>query len=144
MWSILCDVRVLSDCGSVLDCGSLALLTCLKVSRRPQVLVTSKGPRVFSSLEKTPLALSFLHLPLLVTLGLTSSGLGLTDLDKQEEEVFEGKVCFVLNQHREVCGVHKVGCVPLSAQALGRLASDAMVVYSSRHDAMVGFLEQQD
>lgn len=79
---------------------------------------------VHSAKERAPIALSIHHYPLCVTFGLVQNAAEtagehedaptlLADPSSAEEKILSGRLTLILNVHRELCGLHKPGGVPV-------------------------------
>lgn len=151
VWSIRCDLRILQNGGNLIDACALATMAALLHFRRADVTVRTADVLVHSSEERSPHPLSIHHVPLCVTFGLLhtsafaplqaaiaagqypappegrsstpSSTVILLDPTRAEERASAGsRATFVLNAHKELCGVHKAGGCPLPPATLAQCA----------------------
>ena len=128
VWSLRCDVTVLDDCGNMGDAANLAALAALKHFRLPAVSVLGTGDEatvhVLPTEQAEPQPLVFHHMPVAVTLAFFNSKAGtllhVLDPTDREELVMLGTLVVVLNQHQELCALHKLGGIPVgSGELLG-------------------------
>ena len=161
VWALRCDVRVLDDAGNLGDAAALATIGALLHFRRPDVSLDAATGRVtvHSYTSRAPVPLAVHHIPVSITFGVFprggsadgahTTGPGADDgedadgellaLDPTDREsaVSSTSVRFVLNAHRELCGVHKLGGVPLRPAALLAAARTA----AERAAALVAALQ---
>eukprot|EP01128_Nolandella_sp_AFSM9_P012875 TRINITY_DN9711_c0_g1_i1.p1 TRINITY_DN9711_c0_g1~~TRINITY_DN9711_c0_g1_i1.p1 ORF type:complete len:433 (+),score=123.16 TRINITY_DN9711_c0_g1_i1:107-1300(+) len=127
VWSIRLDVHVMDDNGNLVDACSIAAITALYHFRRPDITI-GETVTVHSITEKPPVPLSIHHMPLCVTFAIFQDGdVAIVDPNWKEERVMEGRITLILNIHKELCGVQKAGGVPLSPEAILKMAKIAMV-----------------
>lgn len=122
MWSIRVDVRALDDDGNLADACAIAALCSLLHFRKADVEVQGDRAKVHSAEDRVPVPLSVHHLPVPVTCALyTASPKGgksveaawILDPNRLEEAAMDGALCVAVNQHGELCGLHKPGGMPL-------------------------------
>ncbi|CAJ1373611.1 unnamed protein product [Effrenium voratum] len=120
VWSIRVDVRALDDDGNLSDVCAIAALCSLLHFRKADVEVTGDSARAFSTEERAPVPLSVHHLPVPVTFALFPGAAGkngepawVLDPNRLEEAAMGGSLCIAVNQHGELCGVHKPGGMPV-------------------------------
>eukprot|EP00927_Polykrikos_kofoidii_P017234 TRINITY_DN17826_c2_g1_i1.p1 TRINITY_DN17826_c2_g1~~TRINITY_DN17826_c2_g1_i1.p1 ORF type:complete len:516 (-),score=134.94 TRINITY_DN17826_c2_g1_i1:74-1621(-) len=120
VWSIRVDVRALDDDGNLLDVCSLAALCSVLHFRKADIDVQGSSAQVYSEKERVPVPLSIHHMPVPVSFALFTAAGGkdkeptwLLDPNRLEEAAMNGTVCVALNQHGELCGLHKPGGLPV-------------------------------
>jgi len=168
VWSLRCDVRILDDCGNVVDAACLATIAALLHFRLPEVTVltgdsinsisssssSSKGETgmasasviVHHSFEKEPSALPIHHVPICVTFGLFSDSpvLAAVDPTHREEAVMGGRLTYSINVHKELCALQKIGGLPLPPSSLVEWAEVASEKVSEWHALLQNSLEAAD
>ena len=129
VWSVRCDVTVLDDGGNLADAALLAALAALRHLRLPAVRVDGTGDeasvRILTEEQGERQPLVFHHTPVSVSLGFLppsdgGGGRGTCILDptEREELVMVSRLTVVLNQHQELCALHKPGGVPVDSSEL--------------------------
>eukprot|EP00933_Yihiella_yeosuensis_P061148 TRINITY_DN63973_c0_g1_i1.p1 TRINITY_DN63973_c0_g1~~TRINITY_DN63973_c0_g1_i1.p1 ORF type:complete len:500 (+),score=152.61 TRINITY_DN63973_c0_g1_i1:33-1502(+) len=124
VWSIRVDVRALDDDGNLGDVCAIAALCSLLHFRKADVEVVGETAKTFAAEERVPVPLSIHHLPVPVTFALfPAAGSGasgkegepawILDPNRLEEAAAAGSLCIAVNQHGELCGVHKPGGMPV-------------------------------
>ncbi|CAE8607476.1 unnamed protein product, partial [Polarella glacialis] len=122
VWSIRVDVRALDDDGNLGDVCAIAALCSLLHFRKADVEIRGEEARTFTAEERVPVPLSIHHLPVPVTFALFAGtgGAGkegepawILDPNRLEEAAMRGALCIAVNQHGELCGVHKPGGMPI-------------------------------
>lgn len=122
VWSIRVDVRALDDDGNLGDVCAIAALCSLLHFRKTDVEVRGETLQVFSSDERVPVPLSIHHLPVPVNFALFAPCTGkrhsdepvwILDPNRLEEAAMDGSLCIAVNQHGELCGLHKPGGLPI-------------------------------
>lgn len=123
VWSIRVDVRALDDDGNLGDVCAVAALCSLLHFRRSDVEVRGGAAKIFSWDERVPVPLSIHHLPIPVTFALFAActkgdrepaePIWVLDPNRLEESAMNGALCIAVNQHGELCGVHKPGGMPI-------------------------------
>ncbi|KAK5574521.1 hypothetical protein RB653_009774 [Dictyostelium firmibasis] len=109
VWSIKIAIHVLDDCGNLLDCASISVITALIHFRKPDVTVVGNDATIHSLDEREPVPLSIHHTPISITFGFFPNEVMIVDPDTKEESVMDGKLSFLVNIHKEICGVSKGG-----------------------------------
>ncbi|KAN0026887.1 hypothetical protein ACTFIV_007878 [Dictyostelium citrinum] len=109
VWSIKIAIHVLDDCGNLLDCASISVITALINFRKPDVTVVGNDATIHSLDEREPVPLSIHHTPISITFGFFPNEIMIVDPDTKEESVMDGKLSFFVNIHKEICGVSKGG-----------------------------------
>eukprot|EP00434_Breviolum_minutum_P017942 symbB.v1.2.015823.t1/scaffold1191.1/size132917/2 len=119
VWSIRVDVRAMDDDGNLSDVCAIAALCSLLHFRKADVEVKGDSAQAFTVEERAPVPLSVHHLPVPVTFALFP-GAGketepawVLDPNRLEEAAMSGSLCIAVNQHGELCGVHKPGGLPV-------------------------------
>jgi len=123
VWSIRVDVRALDDDGNLADACVLAALCSLLHFRKSDIEVKGQSANIYSGEERVPVPLSVHHLPVPVTFALFSPCEGggreaneavwILDPNRLEETAMDGALCIAVNQHGELCGLHKPGGLPI-------------------------------
>ncbi len=138
VWSIRCDVHVLSHDGGLVDAACVGVIAALQHFRKPDTSIEGGRVTVYTLEERDPVPLSLLHFPLCVTfsfygaetLGKEAEGQEekvLIDANLIEEQLREGSMTVGMNRHGEVCQIAKLGGVPIDAVALLQCVSIAAV-----------------
>jgi len=117
VWSIRVDVHALNDGGNLLDACAIAALAGLLHFRKCDVEVLDGVGQIVDSQERDPVPLSIHHLPIPVSFALFQ-GQPQADPATIEEESMDGLLCVAVNQHGEICGVHKPGGSPVPLDLL--------------------------
>jgi len=144
VWAIRCDVTVLDDCGNITDAALFAALIALRHLRLPPLSLSGVGDEATAVVlptdqgETTPLI--FHHTPIAVSLGFFKAAaadavdqlLCIVDPTDREELVMQGSMTVVLNQHQEVCALHKPGGLPVEGARLLESMRQAAAVAPQR------------
>ncbi|EFA81538.1 Putative exosome complex exonuclease [Heterostelium album PN500] len=109
VWKVKTNVHVLDDCGNLLDCASISVITALLHFRKPDVTVVGNDATIHPIDEREPVPLSIHHTPISITFGFFPKAIMIVDPDNKEEQVMDGKLSFYVNVHKEICGVSKGG-----------------------------------
>ncbi|EGG14605.1 Putative exosome complex exonuclease RRP45 [Cavenderia fasciculata] len=109
VWRIVTNIHILDDCGNLLDCASISVITALLHFRKPDVTLVGNEATIHTLEEREPVPLSIHHYPVSVTFGFFPDSLMIVDPDAKEEMVIDGKLSFLVNVHKEICGVSKSG-----------------------------------
>eukprot|EP01132_Coremiostelium_polycephalum_P002139 gene2139-2637_t len=109
VWSIKINIHVLDDCGNLLDCSSISVITALLHFRKPDITVIGNEATIHSLEDREPVPLSIHHSPISITFGFFPDGVMVVDPEKREEAVMDGKLSLLVNIHKEICGVSKGG-----------------------------------
>lgn len=149
VWSVRVDVTVLDQCGNLPDAVTLAALAALKHLRLPAVRVDGSGDGASVQIlpadqaERQPLA--FHHTPVSVSLGFFSLDGGsvahVVDPTDREELVTSGHLTVVINQHQEICAMHKPGGLPIDEGRLMECVQQAATVAPQMLLALEGVLQ---
>jgi len=170
VWSVRTDVTVIDDRGNLTDAATFAALVALRHLRLPPVSVSGVGDEASASVlsmdqgEPTPLV--FHHTPVAVSLGFFRGGSGggsggggggggggsgggasaemlsVVDPSDREELVLEGRLTVVLNQHQELCALHKPGGLPVAPARLLEAIRHAAALVPERLIALEEVLAQ--
>jgi len=117
VWSIKCDVTIIDDCGNLNDAASIAALIALIEYRRPDVTVIGRNVTVHSIDDRQPVSLSLHHWPISLTFAFFDQGqLMLVDPSLIEESVSDSLMTISLNQHSQICSIHKRGGSPITQE----------------------------
>lgn len=163
VWRLRVEVHALADDGNLADAAALAAVAALAHSRRPDARARSGGG-VRLRTAAPPLSLSLHHTPVAVSMGLfaapaarlhtadetaaassasTQAGAAekyadvvVADPSALEERVADGRLTLIMNAHRELCGVHKLGGCPLAPDVLAA----AVTASGERAQALVAVL----
>jgi exosome complex component RRP45 len=154
VWRLRVEVHALADGGNLVDAAALAAAAGLAAFRRPDARAGAGGT-VRLRRGAPPLALALHHCPVAVTLGLFAApaarareaGAGapapadfadavVADPSALEERVADGSLTLIMNAHRELCGVHKLGGCPLAPAVLAA----AVAAAGERAQALVAVL----
>ncbi|KYR00615.1 putative exosome complex exonuclease [Tieghemostelium lacteum] len=107
VWSIKVSIHVLDDCGNILDCASISVITALVHFRKPDITVIGNEATVHPMDEREPVPLSIHHSPISITFGFFPNNVMVVDPYTKEESVMDGKISFLVNIHKEICGIQK-------------------------------------
>lgn len=122
VWSIRVDVRAMDDDGNLSDVCAIAALCALLHFRKADVEVKGDSAEAFAVEERAPVPLSVHHLPVPVTFALfggkETEAAWVLDPNRLEEAAMSGSLCIAVNQHGELCGVHKPGGLPVDLAML--------------------------
>uniref|UniRef100_A0A5S6QHS1 Exosome complex component RRP45 n=1 Tax=Trichuris muris TaxID=70415 RepID=A0A5S6QHS1_TRIMR len=108
VWQIRCDVHVIDNDGSILDCAMFAAMGALKHFRRPVVSISGQQFTIHSPTERAMIPLTVYSCSFCVSTGLCKQG-GTTlvsDLTDREEMAVEEIVVIAMNSYREVSLLH--------------------------------------
>ncbi|KRY30343.1 Exosome complex component RRP45, partial [Trichinella spiralis] len=72
VWQIRCDVYVLNNDGSLVDCACVAILSALRHFRIPSVTRHGTDYTIHSFDDKEPLRLDIFHYPCMITLAMNA------------------------------------------------------------------------
>jgi len=125
VWSIRVDVRALDDDGNLNDVCAIAALCSLMHFRKADVDVRGEDAHIYSAEERCPVPLSIHHIPVPVSFALFASTAGkdaetawILDPNRLEEAAMSGLLCIAVNQHGELCGLHKPGGMPVDFELI--------------------------
>ena len=158
VWSVRVDICVLDHCGNLTDAAVLASLASLKHLRLPSVQVAGNGDGAEVSVlprdQAEPTPLVFHHMPVAVSLGFFHEGADsagtpggssvdfVVDPTDREESVMVGGLTVVVNQHGELCALHKPGGVPLDVPRFAECVSSAAAIAPKVLSTLEEVLEQ--
>ncbi len=125
VWAIRCDLTAMDNFGNLTDAMVLAAAAGLRHMRLNAVAVQGVGDettvRVMPAEEAALLPLAFHHTPVAVSVGLMprpgggGGVIAVVDPTDREEMVMRGALTAVVNQHQELCVLHKPGGIPVTA-----------------------------
>jgi exosome complex component RRP45 len=143
VFSIRCDVHVLSHDGGLVDAACIAVIASLQHFRKCDTSVEGGKVVVYTPAEREPVPLSMLHFPLCVTFSFYSSEMlssvkdkgeegeaeekVLLDATLMEEQMRGGSMTVGMNRHGEICQIAKLGGVPVDPVLLLQCVSIAAV-----------------
>lgn len=119
-WSVRADVHVLCHDGNLVDSSCLAVVAALRHFRKPDTSIEGEILTVYTSAEREPVPLSWLHSPLCVTFSFfgDEAEISVVDASLLEEQVRVGSCTISLNKHGEICQIAKLGGTPVDAVGL--------------------------
>jgi len=127
-WHVRADVHFLNHDGGLVDASCIAVVAALQHFRRPDVSVEGEKVTVHTLVERVPVPLSILHVPICVTFSYFGDGeITVFDATLQEEQLREGDMTITLNKFGEVCQIAKAGGLPIQAEALYHCMRKALV-----------------
>lgn len=110
VWAVNVNIHILDDGGNLIDAVSIATISALLHFRRPDVSITGDSVTIHSIADRDPVPLSIHHMPICVTFAIFNNGDQIVvDPWWKEEQTLVGRFTIIQNQHRELCGVHKLG-----------------------------------
>jgi exosome complex component RRP45 len=125
VWSIRVDVRALNDDGNLADACAIAALCSMMHFRKADVEISGGTAKVYSLEDRVPVPLSIHFLPVPVTFALFAPGdkedkqpTVIIDPSRLEEAAMCGILCIAVNQHGELCGLHKPGGMPIDFELI--------------------------
>jgi exosome complex component RRP45 len=121
VWSIRVDIHTLSADGSLNDACSLAALCALLNFKREETTIDGIEAKFHAASAREPVPLSIHHLPISSSFALFETEKGIdwyVDPTSLEERVFGGILSITVNQHGELCGIHKPGGIPVDQAVL--------------------------
>ncbi|GAM19753.1 hypothetical protein SAMD00019534_029280 [Acytostelium subglobosum LB1] len=127
VWTIRTNVHVLDDCGNLLDCASISVITALLHFRKPDVTVVGNEATIHPIEEREPVPLSIHHTPISITFGFFPKGAMIVDPESREEQVMDGKLSFLVNVHKEICGVSKGGGMSTTIEQVIKCSKIAII-----------------
>jgi|EP00505_MAST-04D_sp_SCG-Rhode-Island_P004374 exosome complex component RRP45 len=127
VFCITCKVAVLDNCGNLMDAAGYAVFHALKHFKRPQVTVDNSIVQEHMSEDKEPVPLSLHHQLNFSSFAFCAGGdVALSDPTDREELVSDGNMTVVANSHGELCGVFKIGGVPIHSDMLFKCVNVAV------------------
>ncbi|EGC33294.1 hypothetical protein DICPUDRAFT_154682 [Dictyostelium purpureum] len=127
VWSIKISIHILDDCGNLLDCASISVIAALLHFRKPDVTVIGNEATIHPIDEREPVPLSIHHTPISITFGFFPNEIMIVDPDNKEESVMDGKLSFLVNIHKEICGVSKGGGTSTSVHQVLKCSKIAVI-----------------
>lgn len=120
VWSIRIEIHVLCDDGGLFDACSLAALCGIINFKRELVSVQGSRALQFSSESRSPIPFSMHHMPISSTFAIVQTAAGviwLADPSFIEEQISGATmISIAVNQHGELCCMHKPGGIPMDCQ----------------------------
>jgi exosome complex component RRP45 len=122
VWSVRVDIHVLCDDGNLPDTCSLSALCGLLNFKHESVSFDGDSATIHSAHSREPVPLSVHHLPISTTFVLFNSSSAsssdgsvswLVDPSAAEERALGTIISVTVNQHGELCGIHKPGGIPI-------------------------------
>ena len=121
-------MHFLSHDGGLVDASCIAVVAALQHFRRPDVSVEGEKVIIHTLVERVPVPLSILHVPICVTFSFYHGGeVCLVDATMLEEQLREGDMTITLNKFGDLCQIAKAGGLPIAALALLQCARLALV-----------------
>lgn len=117
-WSIRVDVHILNADGGLVDACCIAAMAALLHFRRPDVTVNGEKAVIHDMRERSPVALSVLHIPVCITFSVFGGDVWCCDCTKDEEEIRLGEMIFSIDKYGEMCQISKYGGVIVDAHRL--------------------------
>lgn len=134
VWKILVNIHILNRCGNLEDACSLACIGSLSHFRRPEVDFENDKIKVYSFDEREPIPLSIIHWPICISFGLVyvenieilsknenhdektkiRKTIALNDITTKEEQLIDGNIHIIINEHGEYCAIEKNGWPPVT------------------------------
>eukprot|EP00124_Ichthyophonus_hoferi_P000940 Ihof_evm1s41 gene=Ihof_evmTU1s41 len=143
VWSVRVDTVVLDYCGNAVDAVAMAAAAALRHFRRPDVTVSGEEATIHDIEEREPVPLAIHHNPMTVSFAFFTGGDYLVvDPSLAEERVAEGSMTITMNVHKEICAIHKTGCVALSTEQMIRCVKVAQVKVMEVADVISTHLEE--
>lgn len=127
-WSVRVDLHVLSHDGNLLDTSCFAVVAALRHFRKPETSMDGETLTIYTSAEREPVALSWLHSPFCVTFSFfgEEGDTVLLDTTWLEEQLRVSSCTFSLNKHGEICQVSKLGGADIDAPLFVQCAQTAL------------------
>lgn len=124
VWSIRCDMRVVSDDENLSDACALAALCAIAAFRRDSIELHGNTATVHEKASREQIPMSIHHIPIPSTLGCMV-GAGqvrwFVDPCREEENCLDGIVSLAVNQHGELCAFNKMGGSAISYSDVSEL-----------------------
>ncbi|PAV55716.1 hypothetical protein WR25_04100 [Diploscapter pachys] len=118
VWKLVVNVRILDDCGGLLDCAALASVAALYHYRRPNVSIQPNRTIIHSEWEQALVPLNIYHMPICVTFGFMENGEIIIDPSDRELPCLAGSLVAACNKRSEVCALHQSTNIILSAETI--------------------------
>lgn len=144
VWHITADINFLNHDGGFIDASCLGVMTALQHFKKPDVSIKGTEIIVYDYLERQPVPLSVLHVPICVTFsffnpldkvenikGDLNQEISVIDADLTEEAVRDGSLVITINKNRELIQVSKNGGLPIDGASLLQLANSAFSIAES-------------
>ncbi|KAL1237540.1 Exosome complex component RRP45 [Trichinella spiralis] len=124
VWQIRCDVYVLNNDGSLVDCACVAILSALRHFRIPSVTRHGTDYTIHSFDDKEPLRLDIFHYPCMITLGYYSGKeIFICEPSLLEETVLDQCFILAMNAHFEFTLIHHLKPQPYKDSLILRAKS---------------------
>lgn len=127
-WSIRVDLHVLTHDGNLTDCACLAVIAALRHFRKPDSSIEGETLTIYTSAEREPVPLSWLHSPFCVTFSFfgEEGEQVLVDTTWLEEQLRVSTCTYSINRHGEICQIAKFGGAALDAPLFIQCATGAL------------------
>lgn len=145
VWSIRCDIHVLTDDGALPDACVLASLCALMNFRHASTSLNGDQAFLHSETARDPVPISVHHFPISTTFAVFLSSEEVSwfvDPTASEERALGGTMSIAVNQHGELCSVHKPGGTPVHVDTLAECAQLAVHRAKSVAKAVSEMLEK--
>jgi len=129
VWSIRCDIHVLNDDGALPDVCVLAALSALMNFKHASTSLDGDQAVMHSDSARDPVPISAHHFPISSTFAVYTSGGKVSwfvDPMAAEEKSFNGVMSIAVNQHGELCSVHKPGGIAIDVETLAECSHVAV------------------
>lgn len=127
-WSVRVDLHVLSHDGNLIDTACFAVIAALRHFRKPDTSMDGETLTVYTSAEREPVPLSWLHSPFCVSFSYfgEEGDTVLLDATWLEEQLRVSSCTFSLNKHGEICQIAKLGGAAVDAPLFIKCAQIAL------------------
>ncbi|ORX55399.1 exosome component 8-like protein [Piromyces finnis] len=136
VWVLYIDVICLSYDGNIFDAALYSIISALKSLKLPEVTFIEEEGKAEASKEKT-ISLELLSIPLSATYVVFDDKYVLADPNEEEENLSSTSITFIYNEEHKLCGISKLGGIPLSSE----LIQDCMSSAIERTDSLRELLE---
>ena len=116
VWSIRSDTHILCADGGLADASSLSALCALINFKHESISLDGDSAVMYSTSAREPVPLSVHHLPISTSFVIFDSPGGtkwFADPTADEERAFGSIMSITVNQHGELCGIHKPGGIAI-------------------------------
>lgn len=121
VWSVRVDTHALCADGSLYDACALSSLCSLLNFKHESVAICGDTATVFRDSARDPIPISVHHLPISTSFVVFQASEGLrwfVDPTDDEERALGSVMSLTVNQHGELCAIHKPGGVPIDIGVL--------------------------
>ena len=127
-WSVRVDLHVLSQDGNLIDASCFAVVAALRHFKKPDTSMDGETLTIYTSAEREPVPLSWLHSPFCVTFSFfgEEGDSVLLDTTWLEEQLRVSSCTFSLNRHGEICQIAKLGGKAVDAPLFVQCAQAAL------------------